>query len=653
MCGLAGFLTESGSPTDALARRASDMADRIAHRGPDDAGTWVDAAAGIALGHRRLAVLDLSPAGHQPMLSACGRYVIAFNGEIYNHLELRRDLGPRTGSWRGHSDTETLLAYIAAKGLRAALQSCVGMFAFALWDRERQQLSLARDRLGEKPLYYGWQGRTFLFGSELRALQAHPAFRAEINRDALASFLRLGYIPAPNSIFSGIQKLQPGCYVRVDHRVRDASEERYWSLADAARIGEEEPFLGSDEAGIVTLEKELSRAIKGQSVADVPVGTLLSGGIDSSMVTALMQAHSSRPIKTFTVGFSERQHNEAAHAAAVAKHLGTEHNEVILSPKDALRITPDLPHIYDEPFADPSQLPTQLVMRVARQSVTVALSGDGGDEFFGGYNRYRFLPSISRGLASVPQPIRQALGRSLQSLTTHQWDRLLRPVAALVRVSQIGEKIHKLASRMRTVNDPYDLFVSVVSQWDRPERVVSGAREPSSIILDRTAWPQLADPVAQYMAVDALSYLPGDILTKVDRAAMAVSLETRAPFLDHRVVEFAWRLPMRFKLRRGVGKWVLRRVLERYVPSELFERPKMGFGVPLDDWLRGPLRPWAEDLLNVSTLRAQGYFDTGIVGQTWQAHLNGASNGTRLWSVLMFQAWLSTVKRQVAVEPVA
>ena len=363
MCGLAGFLTDGGVSADALARRAGDMAERIAHRGPDDAGTWVDAAAGVALGHRRLAILDLSPAGHQPMLSACGRYVIAFNGEIYNHLELRRELSPRTAPWRGHSDTETLLAYIAAKGLRAALQGCVGMFALALWDRERQQLSLARDRLGEKPLYYGWQGRTFLFGSELRALQAHPAFRAEIDRDALASFLRLNYIPAPHSIFSGIRKLQPGCYLRLDLRGREAREERYWSLEDAARIGEGEPFIGSDEEGVQALENELIRAIQGQSVADVPVGTLLSGGINSSTITALMQAHSSRPINTFTVGFSEREHNEAAHAAAVAKHLGTQHTELILSPQDALRIIPDLPHIYDEPFADSSQLPTQLVMQ--------------------------------------------------------------------------------------------------------------------------------------------------------------------------------------------------------------------------------------------------------------------------------------------------
>jgi asparagine synthase (glutamine-hydrolysing) len=650
MCGLTGFWQPGNFSADAAQAVAEEMAGRIAHRGPDDAGVWIDERAGVALAHRRLAILDLSPAGHQPMASSCGRHVIVFNGEIYNHLDLRHALeaagaGP---AWRGHSDTETLIAAIAAWGVERALGASVGMFAFAVWDRQAQVLTLARDRMGEKPLYYGWQGETFLFGSELKALKAHPDFNAPIDRGSLALFLRHNYIPAPYSIYRGIQKLPPGSFLEISRASRESSPRTYWSMQSVAESGTADPFSGTDSEAVQGLEDVLTRAIEGQRVADVPLGALLSGGVDSSAVVALMQARASRPVRTFTIGFAEQDYNEAAHAAAVARHLGTEHTEMTLSAKDALRLIPGIPQVYDEPFADSSQLPTQLVMQMARQHVTVALSGDGGDEMFGGYNRYFLAPRAWRYVRPLPMPVRKLLGRAILALPPERWDRLLDALPIGRRPAQAGAKLHKLGHRLLHLRGIDDLYYSLVSEWSRPDEVVLEGSEPPTVLNRRRDWPKLPDDVARMMALDAMTYLPDDILVKVDRAAMATSLETRAPFLDHRVVEYAWRLPMALRIREGQSKWLLRQVLYRYVPKELIERPKMGFGIPLDAWLLGPLRDWAEALLDEDRLRREGYFNPTAIRRIWQAHLvGGQSFGYRLWSVLMFQAWSENEKHRL------
>jgi asparagine synthase (glutamine-hydrolysing) len=641
MCGLAGFLFASRAA--AIEPIARAMADRVTHRGPDDSGIWVDEAAGIALAHRRLSIVDLSAAGHQPMRSASGRYVLAYNGEIYNHLELRRELDAAGAAppWRGYSDTETLLACIEAWGIEATLERSVGMFAFALWDRQDHALVLARDRAGEKPLYYGWQGETFLFGSELKALRAHPAFNASVDRGALALLLRHNYIPAPYSIHQGIFKLPPGTWLQLRPGQREVQPEAYWSLAETAERGMADPFTGSDAEAVDELARVLGKAVAGQQVADVPLGALLSGGIDSSLVTALMQAQSSRPIRTFTIGFDEKAYDEAHHARAVAAHLGTEHTELRLSANDALAIIPRLPSMYDEPFADSSQLPTHLVMSLARRHVTVALSGDAGDEFFGGYNRYLMAPAAWKRIGWMPLAMRRRLGGAMLALPADLVNRMAGPLARRLGIAQPGDKAHKLGRRLASVMDMDGFFLSLVKEWPDAEAMVVEAHIPANLLDDRRAWPKLQDPVARMMALDAMTYLPDDILVKVDRAAMAVSLETRAPFLDRDVMEFAWSLPMSMKLRDGTGKWILRRLLDRHVPRALTERPKMGFGIPLDQWLRGPLREWAGDLLNEGRLRREGYLRPEAITRTWQAHQRGeGSFGYRLWSVLMFQAWL-------------
>lgn len=637
MCGLTGFW-QLGLQGDRLALLGRAMADCIVYRGPDDHGVWTDYEAGLVLAHRRLSILDLSATGHQPMSCTRGRWVIAYNGEVYNHLDLRHAL-EATGvapTWRGHSDTETLLACIEAWGVEETLTRSVGMFAIALWDRERRELWLARDRMGEKPLYYGWQGDTFLFGSELKALRAHPDFEASVDRGALALLLRHNYVPEPYSIWQGIRKLPPGTWLKLGEDNRDARPTTYWSLGEVAERGCMNPFLGSDAHALDALEAVLGNAIQGQMVADVPLGALLSGGIDSTLITALMQARSSRPVRTFTIGFEEKEYDEAVHARAVAAHLGTEHTELRLSPQDALDLIPRLPEIYDEPFADSSQLPTHLVMKLARQHVTVALSGDAGDELFGGYNRYSFLPKVWSAFGRVPAALRTA-GLGLAACMPGT-------IGHITGASHVGNKIDKVR---RVFDGPArsidDLYVTLVGEWEDPAGMVIGGAMPANLLDDRARWPSLASPVARMMALDAMTYLPGDILTKVDRAAMAVSLETRAPFLDHNVVEFAWTLPMHMKLRNGKGKWLLRQLLDRHVPRSLIERPKQGFGIPLDDWLRGPLREWAETLLSVDRLRREGYFDPVPIRRTWERHVRGeVSSGYRLWSVLMFQAWLES-----------
>ncbi len=620
------------------------MGAAIRHRGPDDAGIWRDADAGVALVHRRLSILDLSPSGHQPMQSGSGRYVVAFNGEIYNHLDLRASL--QSVAWRGRSDTETLLAGFDAWGVRNTVQRAVGMFAFAVWDRRDRTLTLARDRLGEKPLYYGWQNNAFLFGSELKALRAHPDFHGEIDRHALTAFMRFSYVPAPQSIYRGIFKLLSGTLLVIWADQGDIPRPvPYWSVPDVARRGMQEAFGGTDPEAVVELEERLAQSVALQQVSDVPLGAFLSGGIDSSTVVALMQAKASRPVHTFTIGFDNHQYNEAVHARAVAKHLGTQHTELYVTPEQTLAIIPRLPVSYDEPFADSSQIPTMLVSELARRSVTVALSGDGGDELFGGYNRYTWV----RRVCSVPAPMRRLLATALGLLSPGQWDYLNetlgRMLPASLRMRMLGDRAYKLMPVLTGKSD-MAIYQQLVSTWAEPGDVVINGHESADSIQLWDDFEDLSVSELRMMALDTMTYLPDDILCKVDRAAMAYSLETRVPFLDHRVVEFAWKLPLRMKIRGGQGKWIVRQLLRKYVPDELVDRPKMGFGVPIDTWLRGPLRAWAEALLDESRLRRQGYLHPAPVRQKWLEHISGRRNWQyQLWNVLMFQSWLDTQSR--------
>ncbi|MDP5238378.1 asparagine synthase (glutamine-hydrolyzing) [Uliginosibacterium sp. 31-16] len=646
MCGFAGYLTvgRSGLVAEAVLRA---MNDRIVHRGPDDAGYWWDEEQGIALGHRRLSILDLSPAGHQPMVSACARYVIAFNGEIYNHMALRAELeaAGAAPAWRGHSDTETLLAGCAHWGVKATLQRATGMFALALWDRETRELVLARDRIGEKPLYYGWQGDCLLFGSELKALKAHPACVGEINRDAITLLLRYNYIPAPHSIYAGISKLRPGCLLSLKTGERVLGEESYWDPREAVAGGLAGLDHRAHETAVDELERLLKDAVAQQMVADVPLGAFLSGGVDSSLVVALMQTQSARPVKTFTIGFNEKEYNEAEHAKAVARHLGTEHTELYVTPQQAMDVIPHLPELYDEPFSDASQIPTYLVSKLARQHVTVSLSGDAGDELFCGYTRYLLALRMWGKLSRLPGFARKALGGAIHGLSPRVWNRLLGPLTPVMpramRHGNIGDKLHK-GARVLAADSPLTLYQMLISHWHDPAALVIGAHEPPVRMTDGSMIVGEAGFVEQMMALDLAGYLPDDILVKVDRAAMGVSLETRVPMLDHRVVEFAWRLPMNMKIRGHDSKWALRQVLYRHVPRELIERPKMGFGVPIGDWLRGPLRDWAEDLLDESRLRREGYLRPEEIRRRWTEHLSGRRNWQYpLWDVLMFQQWLA------------
>ena len=648
MCGLAGFWAGSGY-RGVFEADVRLMTEAVSHRGPDDDGYWVEPAAGVALGHRRLSIIDVSPEGHQPMISESGRYVLAFNGEIYNFRELREELVDY--SWRGHSDTEVMLGAIEAWGLEAAVKRFVGMFAFALWDRKERMLHLVRDRLGKKPMYYGWSGAAFLFASELKALRVHPEFNADIDRDALTLLMQYGAISTPHSIYRGIYKLLPGTILTLSSvNKRHSAPVPFWSAKEVAEYGTANLFMNKDAEAVERLDALLQEAVRLRMVADVPIGAFLSGGVDSSTVVALMQAQNDRPVKTFSIGFHEDLYNEAEYAKAVARHLGTDHTELHVAPKEAMAVIPRLPAIYDEPFADPSQVPTLLVSELARQDVTVALSGDGGDELFTGYNRYFWGNEIRNRTSWMPHQVRHAAARALNAVSAGVWERsfgVLEPILpGRLKQSNPGDRVRKFTEVLEA--DSQDAaYCSLVSHWRAPTCLVLGtSSDPLTMLTDQVQRANLPDFLQQMMYLDLVGYLPDDILTKVDRASMSVSLEVRAPLLDHRVVEFAWRVPLSMKIREGQGKWLLRQVLYKYVPKELIDRPKRGFVVPLGEWLRGPLREWAETLLDERRLRSEGFLDSAPIRQKWTEHISGKRNWPyHLWNVLMFQTWLEQQKQ--------
>lgn len=647
MCGFSGFI----GPTfggDWATSILHNMGDKIYHRGPDGEGTWLDANNGLAIVHRRLSIQDLSVNGHQPMVSLGGRYIIAYNGEIYNFRTLHKELVKRGVDFRGHSDTETLLAAIEMWGIREALQKCVGMFALVLWDKKQRKLFLARDRMGEKPLYYGWQGNSFLFGSELKALKQHPDFRNDINRDALCLQLRHSTVPAPYSIYQDIFKLLPGTILELEPNSKKLSISEYWNLKMVAEQGVAESFNNDAAHALSVLDSTLSRAVSDQMISDVPLGAFLSGGIDSSMIVALMQAQSSTPVKTFTIGFHEYGYDEAHHARAVAKHLGTDHTELYINSNDLLNVIPNLSSIYDEPFSDSSQIPTYLVSSLAKQHVTVSLSGDGGDELFAGYNRHFLGKSVWNKISILPAPIRKLISSFLMRVPSKAWNGIYQVLDKILpnryQINLPEAKIRKLAEVL-SVNSPEAMYLNLVSHWKSPENIVLNSNEPLTLISDDKNRARFDDFENNMLFLDMATYLPDDILTKVDRAAMSVSLETRVPFLDHRVVELAWRIPLDLKIKNGQGKYLLRQLLYKYVPKDLMERPKMGFGVPIDSWLRGPLREWGESLLEPSRLRQEGYFNSDAIRKKWTEHISGKCNWQfQLWDVLMFQAWLENNK---------
>ena len=642
MCGFAGILTSRAMAADDLSAAVERMSAPLVHRGPDDSGMWCDERAGVALGFRRLAILDLSPRGRQPMSSASGRFTIVFNGELYNFQELRHQLEPRGHVFRGGSDTEVVLAAFEEWGIDSAVRRFTGMFAIAVWDAARRELSLLRDRLGKKPLYIYHEPGLVTFGSELKALVAGPSFDRTIDRAALSAYLRYLYVPAPKSIFARVIKLLPAHILTCSDASQPLPAPRpYWSLRSAAIEGLSNPLRGSDRECLDQLDALVSEAVQCRMYSDVPLGALLSGGVDSSLVVATMQAASSRPVKTYTIGFSEQEFNEAKHAASVAAHIGTDHTELLLTGEDAHKLVPGLADVFDEPLADPSQLPTLLVSQLARQHVTVALCGDGGDEFFAGYNRYvygtRMLPRVDR----VPRLVRQSVAAGIGRVPAAAWDRVHAVGAAVLpgaATQRFGERVQKIGVLMGA-ESVGDMYRSLLSAWQRPEELTGALPEATDVNHDILTGRTPRHLLDRMMLADQSAYLPDDLLAKMDRASMAASLEVRAPLLDHRIAEFSWRLPTSMKVRDGIGKWILRELLYRRVPRTLIDRPKMGFSVPIDRWLSGPLRRWADDLLAPDAMQTSG-LEAAPVTRAWSDLKEGRRcNGASLWAVLMFQAW--------------
>jgi asparagine synthase (glutamine-hydrolysing) len=639
MCGIVGVIDKNFCDKNIIEKMVSE----IHHRGPDDQGIWIDDRWGVALGHTRLSIQDLSKNGSQPMVSKSGRFVTVFNGEIYNHLDLRKKLSSNNLSlgWVGTSDTETLLAGFEKWGISKTLEKCVGMFSLAVWDKNKKSLSISRDRFGEKPLYYGFHGQTFLFGSELKAIRKHPSFSSEVDRNALASFFNYGYVPNPQSIYKGIKKLPPGNIAEINiGSKKNIKIIKYFDYKKIVIDGNENPFVGSDIEAIKSVGYHLKNAVQSQEISDVPLGAFLSGGIDSSLIVSMLQKYSSKPVNTFTIGYDESNFNEAKYAKNIATYLGTKHTEKIVSPTEAIKVVDHLSFIYDEPFADSSQIPTYLVSKLAREHVSVSLSGDGADEIFGGYNRYMWTDNIS----SIPRFIRKPLSNCLTFLTPHQWDLLFkylwRFLPQKLQLKMPGDRAHKLALIIK-YSDPKDIYLSLTSIWRKEDDLLINNEEQLQYGPIWDGVNNIGSNRLKMMMIDALTYLSDDILCKVDRASMSVSLETRAPFLDKDLIDFASTLPMKFKIRGGESKWILRQLLYNFVPRELVDRPKMGFGVPIDSWLRGPLKPWAESLLSESKIRSGGYINYNVVKQKFDEHLSGKRNWQyMLWNVLMFQSWL-------------
>ena len=656
MCGIAGFYQGRSAGADELRGIVGAMGSALVHRGPDGHGVFVDHEFGIAMAHRRLAVIDLSENGAQPMVSASGRYVISYNGEIYNHKEIRKDFGVSDGriEWRGHSDTEVMLAAIERWGMVEAVSRFNGMFAFAVWDRHLKLLHLGRDKFGEKPLYYACSNSTLLFGSEIRALRRHPEFQSEIDRDALTLFIRLKCIPAPYSIFRAVRKVSPGQILTFDigaarvGSLEKPQERTYWNIRDVWERCRREPNRTDEVAMVGELESILRDSVGRRMEADVPLGAFLSGGVDSSTIVALMQTMTSRRVRTFTIGYSEASYDEGGYAAAVANHLGTDHTTLTVSPADAMNVIPELPRIFDEPFADPAQIPTYLVSRLARNEVVVSLSGDGGDELFGGYNRYLLAPSLVRAIQCVPLGARRWISRSMSRISPDAIDGALGqliPFATRRRGRRLYGELLRKAVGLLVLDSVADLYLGLISQWRDPTTVVVGGHDVGADILSLPQWTGRLEWQQHMMAADSAWYLPSDVLVQLDRASMAVALECRVPYLDPQVYEFAWRLPRAIKIRDGAGKWPLRQLLDKYVPKSLIDRPKMGFGIPIDQWLRGPLRAWAESLLDPKRISKEGYLRAEPIAEKWAQHIGGANNWHyELWNVLMFQQWLEVYR---------